>query len=598
MTSSPNRRDRKNCAYGRLHLQLTHYKNRMCAQAIGMRKNETGAPYAVTGRISKALLAGTLIFFLTTPARALEKALPTRHVRDAVTEGQAVFLQRMDANRRLQLSVVLSLHDQSGLNALIQQIYDPQSPSYRRFLSVQEFAGRFGPSQRDYNAVAAFCRANGFTVKSIAANRLVLDVEAPVARIENAFHLTMGVYRHPSENRTFYAADREPTVNLDVPLWHIAGLDNFSIPHPASLKRDSAPHNAGGSGPHGYFIGSDFRAAYYGGSALTGAGQSVGLLEFAGFNMADVTNYFSKVGQPLNVPVKGISTDGSSLKCIRKCDDSEQVLDIEVAISMAPGMRQVLVYVSKKSDVSIFGRMASDNIAKSLSCSWGWNPADTSSDDPIFQEFAAQGQTLFVASGDDGAYHTNPRYVYPADNAYITSVGGTDLITNGAGGPWKSETSWVDSGGGISPNQIPIPSYQAAPGVITPASRGSLTYRNAPDVAAEGNTDNYICYDLKCNGGWGGTSFAAPRWAGYIALANERAVSQGGPTVGFLNPAIYPIGLSGAYGLNFHDIAGDGTSFHCLPSMGLAPYPVLTGFDLVTGWGSPNGSALIDTLTQ
>ena len=97
----------------------------------------------------------------------------------------------------------------------------------------------------------------------------------------------------------------------------------------------------------------------------------------------------------------------------------------------------------------MFNRMATDNISKSLGCSWGWSPADPSSDDPIFKEFATQGQNLFVASGDSGAYKSRSKYVYPADDPYVTSVGGTDLTTNGAGGTWKSETAWVDSGGGF-----------------------------------------------------------------------------------------------------------------------------------------------------
>jgi subtilase family serine protease len=261
-------------------------------------------------------------------------------------------------------------------------------------------------------------------------------------------------------------------------------------------------------------------------------------------------------------------------------------LDIEVAISMAPGMSQVRVYVSDTSDVSIFNKMATDNIAKSLSCSWGWSPADPASDDPIFKEFAAQGQNLFAASGDSGAYRNRSRYVYPADDAYVTSVGGTDLTTNGAGGSWKSETAWSYSGGGISPNYIASPSYQTAAGVITTANKGSKTYRNSPDVAAEANTDNYICYDGTCAGGWGGTSFAAPRWAGYLALVNQQSVAHGKGTLGFINPTIYSIGLGSSYGSNFHDITigSNGT------------YSAVKGYDLVTGWGSPNGSGLINSL--
>ena len=513
------------------------------------------------------------------------QAVLTSHLREAVSTGQAEWVDRLPATDYLRLNIMLPLRNEAELDELIQEIYDPQSPFYRRFLSVDEFTAQFGPSQEDYNAVIEFAEANGLTVTGTAPNRMIVDVAGPVADIERAFHVTMGVYQHPTEDRTFYAPDREPTTDLPFPLWHITGLDNFSIPRPASLTRDSnARGGTTGSGPGGYFIGSDMRAAYYGGGALTGAGQSVGLVEFAGYNTNDVTTYFNAVNQPLTVQIVGVSTDGSSLTCTGGCDDTEQALDIEEAISMAPGLTEVLVYVSDTSDVSILNRMATDKIAKSLSCSWGWSPADPISDDPIFKEFAAQGQTLFVASGDSGSYGRRSRYVYPADDAYVTSVGGTDLTTNGPGGSWKSETAWRDSGGGISPNLIPIPSYQKTPGVITAANKGSTVYRNCPDVAAEANTDNYICYDGTCAGGWGGTSFAAPRWAGYLALVNQQAAGLG--PVGFINPAIYAIGLGSSYGANFHDITSGSNG----------TYSAVKGYDLVTGWGSPNGMGLINAL--
>jgi len=514
------------------------------------------------------------------------QSLPTRHVHREVASGEASFAGLLPATQAMRLDLMLPLRNEAELDQLLKNLYDPQSPLFHKFLSVQEFTAQFGPSEQDYAAVLAFAEQNGLKVTATSPNRLLVNVAGPVANVEKAFRVTMASYRHPTEQRTFFSPDREPSaVGLGVPLWHIGGMDNFSIPQPASLKRDSnAAPSTTGSGPSGYFLGSDMRAAYYGGTALNGAGQSVGLLEFAGYNMADVTKYFSAVGQPLNVAVTGVSTDGSSLSCTGRCDDTEQVLDIEVAISMAPGMDSVLVYVSDTSDVSIFNQMAVDNKAKPLSCSWGWSPADPTSDDPIFKEFAAQGQNLFVASGDSGAYGKRSRYVYPADDAYVTSVGGTDLTTNGGGGTWSMETAWLDSGGGISPNKIAIPSYQAA--AITSANKGSTTLRNAPDVAAEGNTDNYICYNGKCAGGWGGTSFAAPRWAGYLALVNQQAVAHGNGSVGFINPALYSIGLGSNSSTAFHDITvGNNGAFSSQ-----------TGYDLVTGWGSPNGAGLINIL--
>jgi subtilase family serine protease len=529
-----------------------------------------------------------MVLVLPVPARALGRLPLTKHLRDTVANGRAALVGRLPANQPLRLTITLPLRNQAQLSGLLQSIYDPQSASYHRFLSVQEFTDQFGPSQSDYDAVINFAEAHGFTVTSIAPNRMVVDISGTAASIERAFHVTMGVYRHPTENRTFYAADQEPTPDLPFPLWHISGLDNFSIPHPASLMKASvAKSHPTGSGPNGYFIGSDMRTAYYGDGALDGSGQSVGLVEFAGYNLFDVENYFDSLNRPLNVDIVGVvSSPGTSLSCRAGCDDTEQALDIEQAISMAPGLSQVRVYVSDISDVDIFNRMATDDISKSLSCSWGWDPADPSSDDPIFEEFAAQGQNLFVASGDSGAYKKKSVGVFPADDPYVTSVGGTDLTTANPGGAWESETAWPDSGGGASPNKIAIPSYQAVKGVVTVANKGSRLYRNNPDVAAEANLDNYICYDGTCSGKWGGTSFAAPRWAGYLALANQQSQADHGATLGFINPTLYSIGLSPSYGANFHDMTRGSN----------ATYSARKGYDLLTGWGSPNESALIDSL--
>ncbi|MGA3079729.1 MAG: S53 family peptidase, partial [Bryobacteraceae bacterium] len=429
--------------------------------------------------------------------------------------------------------------------------------------------------------------AHGLTVTEAHANRLVVDVEGPVANVEKAFHVTMGVYRHPAGNRTFYAPDREPTLDLEVPVLHISGLDNFTLPHAKNVRSSEAPDQAGkatGSGPHGQFIGSDMRAAYYGSGPLTGAGQSVGLFEYAGYEISDVQLFFKNVNEPLNVPVVGVRLNGVPLQCPpTSCDDSEQALDIEMAISMAPGLSQVVVYVGS-SDVSIFSKMAADNTAKQLSCSWGWTD-DESSLDPIFKEFAAQGQTVFVATGDNGS-GTPGNTVWPADDPYVTAVGGTDLTTTGPGGPWESETGWSGSAGGPSKNKIPIPAYQKLPGVIDASNAGSTTLRNIPDVAAEANTNQYSCYDGSCSGGNGGTSYAAPQWAGFMAMVNQQAVANGAATFGFLNPTIYELGVRANYAQDFHDIVSGSNG----------KYSSVAGYDLVTGWGSFDGPTLLEAL--
>lgn len=542
------------------------------------------------------------VFLLVMTGSASAASLPTHHVRPAVATGQAKLLNPLPSTQTLSLAILLPLRDQAGVDALLRDLNDPTSPSYQQFLTVPEFTARFAPSQEDYDAVVYFAQSKGMTVTYLAPNRLLIDVAAPVSAIEDAFHVKMGLYQHPSENRTFFAPDREPTVDLYVPLWHIAGLDNYSIPRPAGLTQKSGSDvviaNAG-SGPGGGYLPSDMRAAYYGTGGLTGSGQSVGIFSANGYLQTDLTLYYQTYNMSSSVPVNNVLVNGYNGACNSGpnnpvCDDGEPILDIVNAIGVAPGLSQVLFYEDTGAafDANIFNQMATDNAAKQLSCSWLWKPADQNSDDPIFREFASQGQNLFVASGDSGSYPNSSGYYYPAEDANVVGVGGTVLTTSGPGGSWVSETAWSDSGGGISPDGILIPSWQQLAGVINSTNGGSTTYRNVPDVAAEANWDNFTCVNGTCSGGWGGTSFAAPRWAGYMALVNQQYYASQGKTLGFINPLIYPIGVGSGYTASFHDITS-GNNDCCGNSVW---FNAVSGYDLVTGWGSPNGAGLINAL--
>ena len=464
--------------------------------------------------------------------------------------------------QRMNLSIVLPLRNQAELTSLLQRLYDPSSPDFRQFLSVDQFTERFGPTAHDYQAVVAFARANGFTVTGTPANRLVVPISGTVDQINNAFHVRMNVYRHPTENRTFYSPDREPSLNLSVPVAHIAGLNNFNLPHPMVTppQPGQAAANVSGSGPGGSYLASDMRAAYYGGTTLDGNGQTVGLLEFGGYDLSDVNSTFSNAGQTYNVAINNVLLDGAT-GGPDAGTDGEVVLDIVQAIGMAPGLSQVRVYIGQGlDDANILNSMASENIAKQISCSWTWNPDDPATDDVFFQEFAAQGQSFFTASGDSGAWDVSiSPFFYPAEDQYVTAVGGTHLTTNGAGGAWASETAWNSlgdgSGGGISPDNIAIPGWQS--GVANSSNGGSATLRNVPDVS-HGRRFRQLCLYLgSCSGGWAGTSFAAPRWAGFMALVNEQAVEAGTAPkggVGFLNPALYTLAEGSTYGNDLHDI--------------------------------------------
>ncbi len=353
-----------------------------------------------------------------------------------------------------------------------------------------------------------------------------------------------------------------------------------------------------GSGPGGSYLGSDMRAAYYGGTTLTGTGQAVGILEFGGYNLNDVNATFTNAGQSYTVPINNVLLDGATGAA--EGDDGEQVLDIVQAIGMAPGLSQVRVYIGVgNDDAIILNSMATENIAKQLSISWSWLADDVTTDDAFFQEFAAQGQSIFAASGDEGAFDAaiDP-YFYPGEDAYVTAVGGTHLTTNGAGGAWASETAWnsegYGSGGGVSPDAIAIPSWQT--GVASTANGGSTALRNVPDVAMEGDFDNYNCsLATGCGGGAAGTSFAAPRWAGFLALVNQQAVEAGTAPmggVGAINPQIYAIGAGANYPSDLHDITVGTNDTEGQP----VSFNAVSGYDLVTGWGSASGQSLIDAL--
>lgn len=530
-------------------------------------------------------------FAVVSIANSVSDAQPrpplTRHVRAETVNGQARLVDRLSANQPMRLVVVLPLRNEDALQEFLKELYDPASPSYRKYLTVEEFTEMFGPTQQDYDNVVHWAETNGFTIAAKSRNRINVDVTGSVATIESALHVKMGFYQHPTENRTFYAPDREPTVDLPFQLWRIAGLDNYSIPS-AALKRESLAVQSlaiTGSCPAQSFCGSDMRAAYYGGT-LTGSGQSLGLLEYYGTNLTDLTTYYTNTGQTLSVPITLLSTDGTSTDCTEpNCDDTEQTIDMTQALGMAPGLSSLVMYVGS-SDAAIFNAMATASpLNAQLSSSWTWYPPDPGTDDPYFQEFAAQGQNLFQASGDGGAWNSNS-FIYPAEDAYLTSVGGTDLQTTGPGGNWSSETAWVDGGGGISPDKYAIPFWQTT--TASGCSACSLNYRNAPDVSANADFTFYVCADQSgCTANlYGGTSFAAPMWAGYLALANQQAAANSQPPLGFINPALYDIGLSSTYDADFHDITSGNNS----------GYAATTGYDLATGWGSPNGSALINAL--
>jgi hypothetical protein len=522
------------------------------------------------------------------------------HVPAAVAELQPI--GSLPAETNLNLAIGLPLRNRDVLTNLLEQIYNPASPNYRHYLTPEQFTERFGPTPEQYQAVIAFARTNGFTITGKHSNRLLLDVRAKVSAIQSAFHTTLRLYPHPTEARAFYGPDTEPSVEPALPVLDVSGLNNFARPHPKGLKvipnnPASRPSPKGGSGPSGTYMGQDFRGAYARGTALTGAGQALGLLEFDGYYASDITNYESQAGLP-NVPLQNVLVDGFDGTPITgpNAANNEVALDIELAVAMAPGLSKILVYESDPIYAlpnDIISRMATDNLAAQLSCSWNFGTSPSATTEQIFQQFAAQGQSFFNAAGDSGAYSNSVPIPVPDADPYITIVGGTILTTTGPGGAWASETTWnagggLASGGGFD-SSVPLPSWQQ--GISMTANHGSTSARNIPDVSMVAENISIIA-DNGQSETIQGTSIAAPLWAAFTALINQQATAEGHSSVGFINPAVYSLGKGPNYTSYFHDV----TTGNNISGASGNNFVAVPGFDLCTGWGTPSGLNLINAL--
>ncbi len=512
-----------------------------------------------------------------------------QHVPAAVARLRAI--SRLDARQSMRLAIGVPLPDENKLNAFIESLQDPTSPNYHKFLTPEQFAEKFGPTKEDYESVKTFAKAHHLHVTYLHGNRLVLDVEGSAGDVEQAFGVKLHVYNHPKEARTFFAPDTEPSIDANIPVLHVSGLNNYSLPHPkyhreGNMTPSVTPHT--GSGPGGSYWANDFRKAYVPGTTLTGAGQSVALLQFDGFWQTDINAYENQAGLS-HVPLTVVPVDGGVTT--PSDGNGEVCLDIEMTVAMAPGLSRIYVYEAPNPSPwpDLLSKMANDNLAKQLSCSWGGGPPDPSSEQ-IFKQMAAQGQTFFNASGDNDAF--TGAIDFPSESTNIVQVGGTTLTTTSSGA-YVSESVWnwgggTGSSGGVS-DTYPLPAYQQ--GISMNKNGGSTSFRNLPDVALTG--DNvYVTYDHGSSDVFGGTSCAAPLWAGLTALINEQATANSHSPVGFINPAIYTIGKGASYTSAFHDVtAGNNTS-------GSSPnaFYAVPGYDLCTGWGTPNGSAFIDAM--
>ncbi|MGW4322662.1 protease pro-enzyme activation domain-containing protein [Streptomyces sp. NPDC004684] len=540
----------------------------------------------------------------TAAAQPSPNPSPTAVVGDAHPSG-AHRLAALPGGERLSMSVALRPRHQAALDALVTAVGDPHSPSYRHFLTPEQYNERFAPSTAQLEQVESWLKARGLTVTGSTANRQTVTVTGTAEEAAKAFGTSLSRYQGAKGQR-FFAPDTEPVVPAALAgvVRAVTGLSDQAAAHrtsaapatapaaPATADAPAAP--AGPGGPGGGYTPAQLVKAY-GLSGLTGgndgSGKTVGLVEFDGFNQSDVNGWADHFGLGA-IPYKVVPVDGgiSSVG-----DPLEANMDIDAVAAFAPKASQ-LIYEAPNTDAAwtdMMARIASDDDIDVLTTSWGNGESCASSSlisasHDSFNQMALQGVTLLSASGDRGAYGCayagdyTQQMVYPASDPLFTGVGGTKLTTSDSAGTYSGEAVWNNSNdnskndrsaGGPS-NIYPKPDWQPGTGKA----------RMVPDVSLVADFQAGGLSVLN-NGQWvsaGGTSLSAPLWAGYIALLDQK----GGKRLGQLDATLYALAAGSGASTYFHDVTtGDNGT-----------YKAGTGYDMCTGLGSFRGDALGDAL--
>jgi subtilase family serine protease len=547
-------------------------------------------------------------------------------------------LGQLSRTAQMNVTVALEPSDSAGLESFATSVSTPGSPHYRDYITPAQFASRFGASDAQIQSVEDSLRAHGLSPGTVAPNHLSIPLTATAGQLEQAFSVTLQRVALPSGTLAVVNS-AAPLLDAGVAglVQGIEGLSTLSAPHPLDLRTPGTPvaHSerhvvTGGPQPcsaataaapgQGAYT-ADQIASAYGFSGLyqagdLGAGQTIAVYELEPYAASDLAAYQSCYGTHAsisNVAVDGGAGSGSG--------QGEAALDVEQVVGLAP-RANVLVYEGSNSNSGAPGAgpydtwsaIISQDRARVVTASWGQcesleGSSNANDENTLFEEAAAQGQTIVSASGDEGSEDCNNPPLAPSGSLavddpssqrFVTGVGGTTLTSLG---PRPVEEVWNNGGGlgallGFQPGAggggvsslWGMPAYQAdAPASLHIHQSNS---RESPDVSASADpNDGYLIYWNGSWGGIGGTSGAAPLWAALFALANA-SQSCSGSIVGFANPALYKAAAS-AYSTDFNDITSGDNDF--TGSNG-GRYQAGAGYDMASGLGTPNATPLASSL--
>jgi len=487
----------------------------------------------------------------------------------------------------VNILVSLNFIHQAALSSLISAQSTPGSQQYHKWLSPARFESLFSPPPSEVSAVTSYLEGFGMNVTHVSADRLLMDVTASAAELHSAFGTTL--YSFTLDGQGYYSAKGAVVLPLNIaalisgvqglqdyitasqPLLSTAGSPASSYTPPTGLN-PVPPYN-----PATIHAAYNFTQAYKDG--YSGTGTSVSIITSYAFDNATLQTFDSTFGIAPN-RINVLQPTGSTTQL-----NLETTLDTEWLTATAPNSTiNVIEGINPQLNTftQLFSYAVNHNISSVITTSWGTPESQTpnstmTQDNKIFKQAAAQGITIFAASGDFGAYDntTSPTPDFPASSPYVSGVGGSwlNLTKTGNGGiAISSETGWNKSGGGMSA-VFQKPSWQIGPGV--PSGVG----RYVPDVSL--NAKPASGYFVYYNSSWleaGGTSFGAPIWAGIMALENQLRAMNGESTMGLANPSFYRILNSSNYSTAFHDITQGYNGY----------YSAGPGYDMVTGVGTPS----------
>jgi len=558
----------------------------------------------------------------------------------------AKVLRAASLSAPLHLQVFFQPTNPAVLNALATAVSTPGTAAYHHFLTVSQFAARFGASSDRVATIDKYLQGEGLSVGPLSANHLAQDVGGSVGSFEHAFatpltnlrtrtgSVVVGSVLAPKlparlASSVSYIEGLYPWVSqsndlVRFPSHLLSGLSGRSGTNGLSglrgLSAQQTSAGCGGLAGNGLTPSQLQRAYGLSGlynSGYQGQGQTIGLIEYALADTRAVTTFEGCTGASLSVDYVPTSAPP-------RITNAEVAADIEVIAALAP-KAAVVVYESNQQgtglgpwDLAVSGS-APGGLPEVITSSWGSCEPDTGmgssyyrTEESIFDEAATQGQTIFVASGDDGSEgcldQTRSKRLAvddPATTPGVTAVGGT--ASNKPNGPqyiWNSHTSNPlgclgtgcagngASGGGAS-TVWARPSYQPASFAQSPECKlGLQGCREIPDVSAlAGDPYSQFCSLSVCGSGegwvgFGGTSLAAPSWGAAAILSAQFCSSK----LGFLNPLLYsePSALTGPISSGNNDLTG--TNFGLYEASASGAYSMAGGLGYLGGVNLSTGA--------